>query len=185
MRLQITRTLQFAVTLFLISITTCFCQTNAKSKKVKIYNAIVTLSNQKKKMAGILKEVTDSAIYILVRDERIRIPAKSIQKIVIKSKGNVGRSAFAGVLGGVIVGFIVGYSGGDDTCDGSYFCIYETTAEEKGLGGAIVGGGLGAFLGILIAKVSAKERLTIAGDQNIFQKNVVLLKKYSVVEIEL
>jgi len=167
----------FLITTLVISSHTGFSQATSKKKKIKVYNAVVSVSTQKSRIVGILEKVSDSAVYLIVRKEGKEIPADIIKKIVIKRKGNAGRWALAGTLSGMVVGGAIGYAAGDDECDGSIFCI-SFSAEEKALISAILGSGVGALAGWVIGTIP-KDVVVIGQSPAVFEKNTDLLRQYS------
>ena len=161
----------------LASNSNCFSQAHAK--RIKVYKAIISTSIQTKKMRGVLQEVQDSSIIILSDDQRIRIPAISIQEVTIKRKGETGRGALTGGLVGLGVGLMVGFGSGDDQCDPSSFCLFALTAEEKALTAGLALGMSGAVIGTIIGSLRRAEKITTNGDQHIFQNNVKIMKRYA------
>jgi hypothetical protein len=156
-----------------------YCQQKKYPEKAKVYNALVSTSTHKRVIVGILKEVSDSAIYLLMQGQTVKLAARVIDKIVIKRKGNAGRGALTGACIGMGLGAIIGFAG-DDTCDGTTFCI-EVSAGEQALAGAVVLGGAGALIGLGLGK-TAKERIIIGESQFVFEKYIELLSKYTLRE---
>jgi len=151
----------------------------AGSKKAKVYMASISTTAQEKRIKGVLEEVRDSSVIVFTSNERIRIPASSIQEIKIKRKGAIGRGALAGGLTGLGLGLIIGLASGDDKCDPNAWCIMPMTAEEKGLAAGTVLGISGAVLGIIIGSVSKAEKIAINGDQKVFHDQVLTMRIYA------
>jgi hypothetical protein len=92
----------------------------------------------------------------------------SINKITVTRKGSVGKGLLIGTLAGIVLGTTIGYMSGDDPpctpnsndvfglgyalCEG-----FRTTASEKAAMGAVVGGVLGAPVGIGIGALVRKK----------------------------
>lgn len=154
---------------------TAFCQSTARPPKVKIYNAIVRLTTQKQKVVGVLRAVDDSTVHLKVSAGSLRINARVIRSITIKRKGNVGRGAFGGAMGGLFIGGLIGFSSGDD--EPCAWC-FTYTAEEKALAGAVLGGGIGALIGMVFGS-SRKEYVAIDGVPAVFKAHEDLLRTYT------
>ncbi|MEJ1240253.1 hypothetical protein WBG78_19080 [Chryseolinea sp. T2] len=154
-----------------------FGQEGQKPGKIKVYNAIVRVSTEEKKIVGVLAAVDDSTIHLKGSNGSLRINARAIKSIIIKRKGNVGRGALGGALSGMFLGGIIGFASGDDEPCSGWFC-YTYTAEEKALAGAIVGSGLGALLGMGLGAVR-KEFIIIDGNPGVFKARCDLLRMYA------
>jgi len=148
--------------------------------KMKVYNALVHVTTQSKKIVGVLTDVGDSAIHVSSKDREVRINASTIKKIVIKRKGSVGRSVLAFTLIGITAGAIAGSAQGDSPCDppASWIACDPVTASDKALAGAVVFGLTGSLVGWVVGSI-AKERIAIGESQLVFEENVALLRKYS------
>jgi hypothetical protein len=175
-----TLSLPFLAVFLIACSVTVFCQQKKQSKKIKVYNAIVDVTTQRRNIVGVLQEAGDSAIYVLTKNGMDRIESSVIKQIVIKRKGNVGRGALAGSLIGIGVGAIIGFASGDDECDSPGFC-FEVTAEEKAFVNGFVLSGVGALIGWGVGSIG-KEHIKIGENQFVFSKNVALLRKYSMHE---
>lgn len=165
-----------AVVLITCSLT-AICQQKKQSEKIKVYHAFVDVTTQRKHMAGVIQQVSDSAIYLLTKDGQVRIASNVIKQIAIKRKGNVGRGVLTGSIIGIGVGTIIGFASGDDECDGTSFC-FAVSAEEKAVASAVVLGGLGALIGWGMGSMAIKH-IKIDENQYVFEKNAELLRTYS------
>ncbi|MEJ1240254.1 hypothetical protein WBG78_19085 [Chryseolinea sp. T2] len=164
-----------AATALLVS-STAFCQKSVKPPKEKIYNALVSVSTQQRKIVGVLKEVDDSTIHLIFRDGTVRIHARVINSIVIKRKGNVGRGALLGSLTTMLVGGFVAFASSDNTCD-SNPCIGES-GPERVIAGAVLGAGIGALIGMGIGS-AAKAKVDIGRRPEMFRRRAEWLSQYA------
>ena len=87
-----------------------------RPKKMRTYNVTIITATNPGKIHGLLYQVSDSSIVVIDDDQRISVPAKSIQSLKIKRKGAVGRGAAVGALTGFGLGAIIGLASGDDEC---------------------------------------------------------------------
>ena len=71
--------LLFITAVLMIGARPVFAQQDKSLEKVKLYNAIVDVTIQKKNMVGVLMKVGDSAIYLIIRYEKVRIPSNVIK----------------------------------------------------------------------------------------------------------
>lgn len=150
-----------------------------RPKKMRTYNVTIFTATNPGKIHGLLYQVSDSSIVVIDDDQRISVPAKSIQSLKIKRKAAVGRGAAVGALTGFGLGAMIGLASGDDECPQGSICIYQATAGEKALGGGIVLSGGGALIGLIIGSVSRAEKIIINGDPNTFLHNLETIKKYA------
>jgi len=128
--------------LILFTIATGHCQ------KIKTYKVWVTLINESK-VKGILYEANEDGLLLMdtkLKDTIAFLDCRNIEQFKVRKKGNVGKGAGIGALGGATIGAIIGFADGDDDPG-----ILSMTAEEKALGGgialAIPGAGIGALIG--------------------------------------
>ena len=170
----------FIAAVLVVCSAAAFGQPKKNPKKTKVYNALVHVTTQKSKVVGILNEVSDSAIYLLVEDGKarinVRINARIIKQIVIKRKGSVGRSILSGALIGMATGVFAGLAMGDSECDPNE--PYCSTAELKSVQGAVLMCGVGVLVGWIVGSIP-KKNIIIGESQSTFEKNVQLLSKYS------
>ena len=150
------------------------CQSSSKPKKAKVYTATISVSTQESNIIGVLQNVGDSAIYLLVDSGSVKIPAGVIQEIVIRRKGNVGRSVLTGSLIGLGIGGLVGIAISTGDCNGANPCF----AGEMPLAFAVIGTGAGAFTGLIIGSIP-KKTIFVGQDLMEFERNAELLRKYT------
>ncbi|MGC3946501.1 MAG: glycine zipper family protein [Chryseolinea sp.] len=165
---SISRLLLLAVALFLIS--SPVHSAPEKKKKVKVYFAWVTY-NDHTKIKGVFREVGDSSVTVFSKEQFVVVPAASIKKIVFRRKASAGRGALIGAASGLVVGAVVGYVDGSSD---EYFI----SAEDEAVMGAIVASGFGALIGTIIGTIPRKQ-VNIGGNQQAFEKNRELLRRFS------
>lgn len=167
----------FAIAVILVA--SCApCSGQSTKQKVKVYNSIVSTVFHGQAYRGVLSEVTDSSLTMLSHGEEVRIRSNSIKQIKFKRKASVGRGAAIGGITGLGLGLMIGFASGDDTCPSGSFCIYETTAEEKALGGGLVLCAGGAIVGVIIGAIGNAQKIEINGDVKTFQSKQGEMKKY-------
>jgi len=112
------------------------------SKKAWIINAHLS---ERKEVLGIFYTSTDSSLLILgiYNPDTLHIPITSVYKLEIHKQNFVKRNTLVGALAGFGIGFIIGWN--------DYASPGVSTINQGGhaLGGALIGGFIGAFAGHL------------------------------------
>lgn len=168
-----------------------FFQNNLQAqydKKVKLYKTWISLNQQPYKVNGTLYDVRDSSILVSsslsIKDyntnnfEVTDISVFEIKNINVRKKNKVGKSALIGAAVGITVGAIAGYSMGDDESSGPWD-LYNYSAEQNALGGAVAGGIIGAGLGAAIGLIKVK--IPINGSMDNYHDNKAKLREYSLI----
>jgi len=133
-------------------------------KKKKEYFRCFVYSTDGLVHKGWLGYLTDSSLLVAKnqtflqsetypRDKMQSFDYSSLQQLKLRKKGSVGRGILYGSLIGVASGFIVGMAMGDDPPQTTMF---KSTAAEKGAALAMVGGLGGALIGGIIGAVAHK-----------------------------
>jgi len=161
-------------------------QAQKTKNKNKSYKVWVSNIDNSTIIKGILYEVDDESIKVIIKHSReITIDASSIETIKIRRKGKVGNGILIGALTGLATGGIIGVVSGDDpdkTVDGGWlFGTYTVEGETKGekalkygIPLAFVGGGAGALI------ASKKEKFIINGNIENYKSQLEALRKYSI-----
>jgi len=168
-----------------------FLSAQEKEQKIKIYKTWVSFNNVPFNVKGVLYEVKDSSILVsnslLVREytsgrfKSADLHINTIEKIRIRKKNKVGKAALIGGISGFVIGAIIGYAEGDDPpCSTGYWgggCESYTAGQKALINGAsfaIVGGGIGALVGLI------KIKIPINGNIENFNNSKNRLKEYSI-----
>jgi hypothetical protein len=174
--------------------------------KKRIYKVSVITSDSKKS-SGYLARLSDSNLYMSPTPLHLSLvttkdylPAYSydhLEKIEIKRKAAVGRSAWQGALIGLAAGAIAGFASGDDPVAPTYnnpndpfgnalgntfssiSNAFRMTAGEKAVAGGIVGAVTGGLIGAIVGSL-VKKKFIIGKNKERFQvmKQNILEKLY-------
>jgi hypothetical protein len=95
------------------------------------------------------KEMTVTRTSLLWRDDSGAQQILELSKVAELRvlKRSAGRGIGLGMLAGVLVGATIGYASGSDQCPPDSFCLFQLTAGDKALFGAMAFGLTGAVLG--------------------------------------
>lgn len=138
--------------------------------KQKTYKAIITAMDNSK-TTGIIQEVLDSAILLIMDNQVIKFRAKEIKSIIVKCSNCMGKNILIGGLTGAAIGVVAGLISGDNGTGMQYMSAGENAAVYGATLGII--GGIGGAI-VSMAEVKYK----INGDQEAFQTNILKMKKY-------
>lgn len=103
------------------------------------------------------------------------IESNSINLISLRRKGKVGKGVWVGGLTGASTGILLGIMSGDDDAGFINF-----SKEDKAIVGGITLGVLGTGVGALIA--TGKNKIRINGNNDMFEKQVDVIKNYSLMD---
>jgi hypothetical protein len=153
--------------------------------KRAIYRVWLSLNNQSTKLEGVLYDVKDSTILISTSLELAdyntknikptEIPVRSIEKIKIRRRNNIGRNAGLGAVGGLLAGGLLGLIGsGTDEPGGIISFSKGETILITGAIFAVPMGIIGAIVG------SSKQKIIINGNIEDYNKIKYQLKEYSI-----
>ena len=174
--------------------------------KKRIYRVSVITSDSKKN-SGYLANLSDSNLYlsptplhlslVTTKDYLSSYSYDHLEKIEIKRKGAVGRTALQGALIGLAAGVIAGFVSGDDPVAPTYnnpndpfgnalgnafssiSNAFRMTAGEKAVAGGIVGAATGGLIGAIVGSL-VKKKFIIGRNKERFQamKQNILEKLY-------
>ena len=119
-----------------------------------------------------------------IENNTMNIGVDQIQSISLKKKNSVIKGALIGLGIGVLTGAVIGFASGDDPVEsyyssdqdpfgiGNFFVsinnAFAMTAGEKALGGAVLLGGTGAIVGVIIGAI-AKKKFIIGGKKEVYR----------------
>ena len=168
------------VLIFLLSINLSVAQESTQGKPR--YNCWLIPLSGSIKARGFISSVTDSSISLVavkkaakdsLTTEVMIFNYADIKLIKVRKKNSIGNGALAGSLVGLFIGGVLGLAQGSDDPD----ALLSSTAGEKaiaiGIPFAIVGSGVGAWIG------SSRKKMIINGSQENFRKYQRRLTNYS------
>ena len=157
---------------------------------IKIYKSLYKITvkkSDKSKFSGLLWSVEENKITVIesydIQDYQlqqipiIEVYAHEIEKLKLRKKGGIGRGVGNGASIGFATGALLGLISGSDSCDPNKICLFETSAEDKALGGGIFFGLVGGAVGAIINAIPKSVTINSSMDQ--FKSNQTRLKGYS------
>lgn len=163
------RLLLLSIVIFPILVPSLYGQVDVgQNKRRKANNAIIHLSTRKSPIVGVLQEVGDSAVFLVVKRVTLTVPYHEIKKIVIKRKGRMGWTITTGILVGAAAGNIIA---GTSDSEFSY-------CAECAFYGTILGAGVGATVGTLLGAIP-KKKMVIRQSYEAYSESVPLLRQYA------
>ena len=160
-----------------------------QNHKIKLYDTwVFLLQESKPEIKGYTHSFNDSTISILQKydyrrgtmplpDKLRLIRVNDIDQIMFRKKGSKAAGMLIFGFFGGLIGAYIGYSNGDDP-PSPYEVKLRATAEAKAFAGALIGGGTGMGIGILIG--SSKKKIIIHGNIGNYIMVRPDLEKYSI-----
>ena len=156
----------------------------AQNTQEVAFMATIELVDSKAEPRGLLYDVMDSALVLLVHKDPssaadnsyLTIPASQIYRIKLRPKGNVSRSAKKGVLYGTLIGAALG---------GLQGAAYESdpwTSVDTGefiIAGAVSGAMSGALYGAIIGSIKSKVVINGSYQRFKYQRDLLKSKAYN------
>ena len=170
---------------FLVSIffNTLFLPAQDTLPKIEIYQSWTQLLNENSTRAGVLYQLKDSSIlisnslaeydYYTNNFEVREFNINTIERIVLRRKGSVGKGAWIGALSGFVFGTLVGVAAGSNAYD-----PFGVVKPGYGLAGGLLGTLFGVSFGAIFGSI--KTNIHIGGQFDNYYRNYSKLEQRAI-----